>query len=123
MLEPLYAYLMIAAMQYEESRYSGYYNVGPDDRDCVTTGELVDLFCRAWGDGQTWENHFVGGPHEANFLKLDCSRIKSVFGWKPAWDVRTAVEKTVEWTKEWQAGQDINTIMDRQIQEFLADIK
>ena len=45
-LEPLYAYLMIAAMQYEESRYSGYYNVGPDDRDCVTTGELVDLFCR-----------------------------------------------------------------------------
>jgi len=122
-LEPLYAYLMIAAMQYEESRYSGYYNVGPDDRDCVTTGELVDLFCRAWGDGQTWENHFVGGPHEANFLKLDCSRIKSVFGWKPAWDVRTAVEKTVEWTKEWQAGQDINTIMDRQIQEFLADIK
>lgn len=122
-LEPLYAYLMIAAMQYEESRYSGYYNVGPDDRDCVTTGELVDLFCRAWGDGQTWENHFVGGPHEANFLKLDCSRIKSVFGWKPDWDVRTAVEKTVEWTKEWQAGQDINTIMDRQIQEFLADIK
>lgn len=122
-LEPLYAYLMIAAMQYAESRYSGYYNVGPDDRDCVTTGELVDLFCRAWGDGQTWENHFVGGPHEANFLKLDCSRMKSVFGWKPAWDVRTAVEKTVEWTKEWQAGQDINTIMDRQIQEFLADIK
>jgi len=49
--------------------------------------------------------------------------MKSVFGWKPAWDVRTAVEKTVEWTKEWQAGQDINTIMDRQIQEFLADIK
>lgn len=122
-LEPLYAYLMIAAMQYEESKYSGYYNVGPDDRDCVTTGELVDLFCHAWGDGQTWENHFVGGPHEANFLKLDCSRIKSVFNWKPVWNVRTAVEKTVEWTKEWQAGQDINTIMDRQIQEFLADIK
>lgn len=122
-LEPLYAYLMIAAMQYEESKYSGYYNVGPDDRDCVTTGELVDLFCHAWGDGQTWENHFVGGPHEANFLKLDCSRIKSVFNWKPVWNVCTAVEKTVEWTKEWQAGQDINIIMDRQIQEFLADIK
>lgn len=122
-LEPLYVYLMIAAMQYEESKYSGYYNVGPDDRDCVTTGELVNLFCHAWGDGQTWENHFVGGPHEANFLKLDCSRIKSVFNWKPVWNVCTAVEKTVEWTKEWQAGQDINIIMDRQIQEFLADIK
>ena len=79
-LEPLYAYLMIAAAQYEDGRFAGYYNVGPGDEDCVTTGELVDLFCRAWGEGQTWENHFAGGPHEANFLKLDCSRLRQVFG-------------------------------------------
>ena len=52
-LEPLYAYLMIAAAQYEDGRFAGYYNVGPGDEDCVTTGELVDLFCRAWGEGQT----------------------------------------------------------------------
>lgn len=100
-LEPLYAYLMIAALQYEDQKYEGYYNVGPGDEDCVTTGELVELFCEAWGEGQTWENHFAGGPHEANFLKLDCSRLRSVFGWKPAWGVRQAVEKTVEWTKAW----------------------
>ena len=120
-LEPLYAYLMIAAAQYENGSLAGYYNVGPGEEDCVTTGELVDLFCRAWGEGQTWENHFIGGPHEAGFLKLDCSRLRQVFGWKPVWSVRTAVEKTVEWTKAWQAGEEVSRIMDRQIREFLTD--
>ena len=118
-LEPLYAYLMIVAAQYEDGRFAGYYNVGPGDEDCVTTGELVDLFCRAWGEGQTWENHFAGGPHEANFLKLDCSRLRQVFGWKPVWGIREAVEKTVEWTKAWQAGEDVNLVMDRQIRDFM----
>lgn len=122
-LEPLYAYLMIAALQYEDQKYEGYYNVGPGDEDCVTTGELVELFCEAWGEGQTWENHFAGGPHEANFLKLDCSRLRSVFGWKPTWGVRQAVEKTVEWTKAWQSGEDINLIMKKQIQSFLDQMK
>lgn len=122
-LEPLYAYLMIAAMQYEDIRYEGYYNVGPGDEDCVTTGELVELFCQAWGEGQTWENHFAGGPHEANFLKLDCSRLRRVFDWKPAWGVRQAVEKTVEWTKAWQSGEDVSLVMKKQIRSFLDEMK
>lgn len=118
-LEPLYAYLMIAAAQYRDGNFAGYYNVGPGEEDCVTTGELVELFCRAWGENQTWKNHFAGGPHEAAFLKLDCSRLRQVFGWKPVWNVREAVEKTVEWTKAWQAGEDIGQTMDRQIRIFL----
>ena len=122
-LEPLYAYLMIAAMQYEDIKYEGYYNVGPGDEDCVTTGELVELFCKCWGQGQTWEDHFAGGPHEANFLKLDCSRLRSVFGWKPVWGVRKAIEKTVEWTRAWQAGEDINLVIERQIRCFLDEMK
>ena len=118
-LEPLCAYLMIAQKQYEDGSYAGYYNVGPDDKDCVTTGELVELFCQSWGEGQTWENHFVGGPHEANFLKLDCSKIKHTFGWKPVWGVKEAIEKTVEWSKAWLAGADINDVMQQQILYFV----
>lgn len=118
-LEPLCAYLMIAQKQYEDGSYAGYYNVGPDDKDCVTTGELVKLFCEAWGEGQTWENHFVGGPHEANFLKLDCSKIKHTFGWRPVWGVKEAIEKTVEWSKAWLAGEDINAVMQQQILDFV----
>ena len=54
-LEPLGAYLLIAEEQYQDSRKAGSYNVGPDDRSCLTTGELADLFCAAWGNGAAWE--------------------------------------------------------------------
>lgn len=117
-LEPLAAYLMIAQKQYEDKKYAGFYNVGPDDCDCVTTGELVDLFCKHWGEGQTWENKFVEGPHEANFLKLDCSKLKTVFGWKPVWHVDTAIEKTVEWAKAYVRGEDVRGCVDEQIAAF-----
>lgn len=118
-LEPLYAYLMIAAEQYNDQTYSGYYNVGPENQDCITTGTLVDLFCKKWGEGITWENRFMGGPHEANFLKLDCSKISTTFGWKPRWNVEEAIEKVVEWTKVYIGSGDVQKCMDKQIDEFL----
>lgn len=117
-LEPLFVYLTIAAMQMKDKAYGGCYNVGPDDRDCVSAGELVELFCESWGDGMSWVNQYDGGPHEANFLKLDCSKLKSVFGWKPVWDVRTAVEKTVEWSKAWMKGENMELFMEKQILEY-----
>lgn len=118
-LEPLYAYLMIAARQYENSSYADYYNVGPDDVDCFQTGALVDLFVSKWGDGMKWRNEYDGGPHEANFLKLDCSKLKSVFGWTPRWNLDTAMEMIVQWSKIWLAGGDVRACMDQQIEEFL----
>ena len=117
-LEPLAAYLIIAGWQYEDISYAGFYNVGPDEHDCITTGQLVDLFCRSWGEGQKWISQPDDGPHEANFLKLDCSRLKKVFGWKPKWNVEKAVEKTVEWFQVYAAGKDVAACMDAQIQEF-----
>lgn len=117
-MEPLAVYLTIAMKQYEDRTFEGYYNVGPDDKDCVTTGTLADLFCAAWGQGQTWENRWMGGPHEANFLKLDCSKIKHTFGWTPRYGVKEAVEKTVEWSKGYLEGADMTEVMDRQIREF-----
>ncbi len=118
-LEPLFAYLMIAKAQYEDKKYAGFYNVGPDDKDCVTTGDLVDIFCSKWGKGLTWENRYDGGPHEANFLKLDCSLLKSTFGWKPKWGIEEAIEKVTEWTKVWLNDEDIVSEMDREIREYL----
>lgn len=117
-LEPLAIYLTIAKMQYEDQKYAGFYNVGPDDKDCITTGQLVDLFCEKWGEGLKWVNQYDGGPHEANFLKLDCSKIKRVFGWRPRWGVEDAIAKTVEWSKVYLAGQNVCECMDRQIDEF-----
>lgn len=117
-LEPLAVYLAVAACQYEDGSLAGYYNVGPDDRDCVTTGELADLFCNAWGNGLRWINQSDGGPHEATFLKLDCSRIRSRFGWKPRYRVKEAVEMTVEWFRAYEAGESVTGVMDRQIRDL-----
>ena len=119
-LEPLYAYMLIAARQCENMTFAGSYNIGPDDEGCSRTGELVDSFCKAWGEGAAWVDHWDGGPHEASFLKLDCSRMKSVFNWQPVWNLEKAVAKTVEWAKCWSSGGDIMRCMERQAEEYLS---
>ena len=118
-LEPVCAYLMIAAKQYEDIKYAGYYNVGPDDRDCFQTGKLVDTFAHYWGENLKWIDKNDGGPHEANFLKLDCSKLKTTFDWQPRWNLDKAIEKVVEWTKCWNEGRDVRKCMDAQIDEYL----
>lgn len=117
-LEAIGAYILIAQKQYEDMKYSGYYNVGPNEEDCIKTIDLVKLFCKKWGEGMSWQDKFIEGPHEASFLKLDCSKIKTVFGWKPTWNVETAIEKTVELAKCYLKKDDINECMNRQIVEF-----
>ena len=119
-LEPLFAYLMIARRQYEDKGLAGWYNVGPDDCDCVTTGQLVELFQEKWGEGFRWlDQAEENAPYEANFLKLDCSKLKTTFGWSPRWHIAEAVEKTVAWTRVWLSREDIPAEMDREIQEYL----
>ena len=117
-LEPLFAYLLIAKRQYEDKSLQGSYNVGPDECDCRKTGELVDIFVRIWNEALTWGNRYDGGPHEANYLKLDCSLIKATFGWKPRWSIETAVRKVVEWSKCYRDGGNVRACMERQIAEF-----
>ena len=119
-LEPLAMYLTIVQKQYEDKKYAGFYNVGPDDCDCVTTGELVELFCRCWGDGARWENKAeANAPHEANFLKLDCSKVKTVFGWKPRWHIAECMDMVCRFSKVWLSGGDVPAEMDAEINEFL----
>ena len=117
-LEPLSVYLTVAKEQYENGAKAGNYNVGPEECDCVNTGALTDLFCEAWGGGMRWVNRYDGGPHEANFLKLDCSHVKRVFGWQPRLHVKEAVEQTVAWSKAWLAGKEMREVTDRQIRDF-----
>jgi CDP-glucose 4,6-dehydratase len=117
-LDPLSVYLEIIKKQYENFDFQSSYNVGPNDSDCITTGELADLFCKSWGNGITWHTGQQEGPHESSYLKLDCSKIKSALNWKPRWDIEKAVEKTVEWSKVFVANGDVITCMEEQISEF-----
>lgn len=117
-LEPLSAYLLILKSQYEDRSKEGVFNVGPEDADCVTTGRLVDIFCKTWGEGMTWENVSDGGPHEANFLKLDCSKIKAELDWKPVLDIEEAVKLTVDWSKAYDEGLNHMEVIEGQIKTY-----
>lgn len=119
-LEPLYIYLEICEKQYKDKKYQSYYNVGPDDCDCVNTGDLVTKFCNVWGNNAKWINKFDGGPHEAAFLKLDNSKIKETFGWRPRWHIDECIAKIVDWTRVYFENKDaIPNEMDREIDTFL----
>lgn len=118
-LECLRGYLTLAKAQYEEKQYAGSYNFGPDDESCVTTGDLATLFCNAWGNGAGWKNvSEANAPHEANFLKLDCSKSKAVLGWYSKWTIGKAIEKIVEWEKSVQSGTTAAEVTDKQIKEY-----
>lgn len=126
-LDPVMAYLMVAAKQYEDRSYMGSYNVGPDDNDAVTTGALSDKFCSIWNRLNTdntlheasWESRAVDGPHEANLLRLDCTKLKRTFNWKPVWTIDDTMEKTVSWYMEYVRGGNVLSVMEKQIAEFL----
>lgn len=118
-LEPLKVYLTILKKQFEDSNFSGYYNVGPNDEDCIATGDLATLFCEKWGNNLKWINKSEkDAPHESNFLKLNNMKIKNTFNWNPKWGINEAVEKTVEWTKAYSNKEDIIKVTDNQIEEF-----
>ena len=123
-LEPVAVYLELAARQAEHPELAGSYNVGPDETDCLTTGELVTLFCRKWemasGTSITWKNQCEKGPHEAGCLKLDCSKLKNSLGWKPVWNIDQAMEKLAEWYQAYLSGNDIEACTLKQIQNFLS---
>lgn len=123
-LEPLFAYLMIAQRQCEDKTLAGWYNIGPDECDCVSTGRLVELFSQKWGNNFAWDNRSEpNAVHEANFLKLDCSKVKNVFGWSPRWHIDEAVEKTVDWVKVWLAHGNIVAEMNYQIRDYINGVK
>lgn len=118
-LEPLHAYLLAAMKQCADPSLAGTYNVGPDRSDCVTTGQLANLFCKCWGQGARWIDQSEKNPvHEANFLALDSTKIKNILGYESKWTIEEAVEKTVDWFKAYQDGANISKCMEYQVREF-----
>lgn len=97
-LEPLRGYLTLAERLFAEpERWSSAWNFGPSDDDSVPVGSLLDRFYSAWGAGSWLAESAVTGPHEAGLLRLDCSKARSVLGWRPALGLNEAVAMTAEW--------------------------
>lgn len=120
-LEPLCAYLLIVKSQYNDTSLSGSYNVGPGEEGCATTSKIADLFCSAYGANLQWEsNEDPNAPHEASFLRLDCSAIRNKLNWKPRTDISKAVAMSAYWYKN--VASDAGRVIDitqKQIIDFL----
>jgi CDP-glucose 4,6-dehydratase len=116
-LDCLSGYLLLAEQQYAGKSLEGAYNFGPEEGSCVSTETLAGLFCAAWGRGASWTAQENNGPHEANFLKLDCSKAKVLLGWRPRWDIKTAVEKAVEFARN-DTDADRSNCVERQIRDY-----
>lgn len=120
-MECLSGYLLLAKLQSEDRRYAGSYNFGPSDDGCVTTGNLVQLFCNEWAKDLTWRVQGDGGPHEANYLKLDCSKAKTVLGWKSKWDIVSSIKEVVGWSRIYQNRSSLAEAVDKQIASYFSD--
>ena len=129
-LEPVTAYLLIAMEQYKDISKAGNYNIGPDECDCVCTGNLVNLFVNKWNSNKNeCLNEAIrvdrpdNGPHEAGFLKLDSSKVHDTFGFKNVWHINEVMDKIVEWNIKYLSGEDILDCTQKQIDEFLAKLQ
>jgi len=118
-LEPVFAYLLLAAEQAKDPKIAGCYNIGPDDGDAVSTKRIATLFCENW-KGATWFTpKGPEGPHEAGTLRLNSEKFRRTFDWKPKWNISEAVKRTAEWYIAERSGKDMGKFTAKQIEEYL----
>lgn len=120
-LEPLSGYLILAQALYERGlAFASGWNFGPQDEDNRSVQEVVDLLISGWGDSTSWEKEGSEHPHEANLLKLDCSKARAQLGWAPKWNLENAVQKIVEWQKAYQAKKNMQEVSLTQINQYMS---
>jgi len=118
-LEPLSGYLHLAQKLFAEgTRWAGGWNFGPHDDDAWPVEQLVQYLCAAWGGAADYRLDAGDHPHEAHYLKLDCSKARSELGWRPRWGLAKALESIVVWTKAYQQNDDLRAEVFRQLNEY-----
>ncbi len=118
-LEPLSGYLELSRRLYEEGAGFGQaWNFGPDECDARTVEWIANACCKKWGGNNTCKIVSGKQPHEARYLKLDCSMAKSELGWRPRWDLPKAIEKIVDWTMAYRDGLDMLEVSRKEIEEY-----
>jgi CDP-glucose 4,6-dehydratase len=118
-LEPLSGYLLLAQKLYENGmEYAEGWNFGPNDEDARTVQWIVERLTKLWGNGASWRLDSTIHPHEAHFLKLDCSKARARLAWHPCWDLACTIEKVVDWQRAWLAGKDMRAVTLKQIENY-----
>jgi CDP-glucose 4,6-dehydratase len=118
-LEPLSGYLTLAERLYKDGdKYSEAWNFGPNELDVMPVEWIVKEICKKWDITAQYEINKGPHPHEATYLKLDCSKAKMKLGWHPKWNLEHAIEKVMEWTRAYKEKQDLSAVCLKQIKEY-----
>lgn len=119
-LEPLSGYLLVAQKLYTEGpAFAEGWNFGPNEMDATPVQAIVDTMVGLWGEEASWQLDGQDHPHEAHYLKLDCSKAKMRMEWHPRWDLNTTLGRIVSWHKAWLAGEDMRTYTLNEINDYM----
>ncbi len=118
-LEPLSGYLTLAEKLYTEGPvHAEGWNFGPHDTDAKPVEWIIERMTQEWGAGASWSLDGQNHPHEATYLKLDCSKARGQLGWHPRWDIGQTIAKIVEWHKAFDDGLDMRELSLAQITTY-----
>jgi len=120
-LDCLGGYMVLAEKLYENGpMYSCAWNFGPNQEDAKTVEWIVSRISSKWDTEVSYEIDTREHPHEANFLKLDCSKARMELGYSPRWNIEQAIDRVVEWTIAYKNNSDMKQICMNQIAEYMA---
>jgi len=120
-LEPLSGYLTLCEKLYTAgTAFAEGWNFGPDDRDAKNVEWITKKICELWGESASFEIDTNPQPHEASYLKLDCSKAKAELDWTPIWNIETTLKSIVIWNKAFLAGENMHTMTEKQIMDYFA---
>lgn len=117
-LEPLSGYLQLAQQLYQDVSFAEGWNFGPNDDDAKPVQWIIDKMCQMWGHSRGYMVDQGQHPHEAHYLKLDCSKSKARLNWQPQWNLEEALEKTIEWVRAYQCNEDMHKLCIKQIKNY-----
>lgn len=115
-LEPLSGYMcLIEKLWSHGPKFSGGWNFGPNNESCKPVSFILDSVRNIWGDECRWVHESSEAFHEANFLKLDCSKAYSLLSWSPKLDLKTALKLTLEWYRKFIKNENMRKLSEQQI--------
>lgn len=123
-LEPLHGYLVLAEQLYKNGMmYAESWNFGPEDNDCKEVDYVVSQICNKWSKESEYIVENKNCPHEATFLKLDCSKAKNLLNWTPVWTIDETIDSIIEWYEKYEENSNMLEVCRDQIKKFERAIK
>jgi CDP-glucose 4,6-dehydratase len=119
-LEPLSGYLLLAQELYVNGdEFAEGWNFGPKEEGCKPVDWILDKMVKHWGDGASWELDKNNNPHEAGFLKLDCSKAVNRLKWQPKWQLQETLELIIDWHQNYLDGKELKEECLKEIKKYL----